>query len=290
MIFASGLTLPEGPVVLPDGSWLVVEGGARGSVTQISRDGQSKRMIARTGEPNGLAIDRQGTIWVAETRPPALIRLTMDGKFDIVLTACGNEAFLYPNDLCFGSDGALYLTDSGILGDDFAPGGIVRPDYATLRLNGRLYKVNTNSMSIEKLDDRLQFPNGIAFGPDGDLYINETLTGMVCRYGWKGGKLKGPKRDFGNVVNPQSPFPGLKGPDGMAFDRDGMLYVAVYGQGDVTVLDKDGAVIKRITTAGKLATNVAFGLLGQKKIYVTEYEQGVMEVFEVETDGLQLWA
>jgi hypothetical protein len=42
-------------------------------VTQISPDGQSKRIIARTGEPNGLAVDRQGTIWVAETRPLAPI-------------------------------------------------------------------------------------------------------------------------------------------------------------------------------------------------------------------------
>ncbi|MCI0423893.1 MAG: SMP-30/gluconolactonase/LRE family protein [Acidobacteria bacterium] len=290
MIFATGLTLPEGPAVLPDGSWLMVEGGARGSVTQISPDGQSKRIIAKTGEPNGLAVDKQGTIWVAETRPPGLIRLTLDGKFNVVLTACGDEAFLYPNDLCFGPDGALYLTDSGILGDDFAPGGVVRPDYAALRLNGRLYKINTSSVSIEKLDDGLQFPNGIAFGPDGDLYINETLTGMIGRYGWKDGKITTRKRDFGNVIDPQSQFPGLKGPDGMAFDQHGKLYVAVYGQGDVTVLDKEGTVIKRIATTGRLTTNVAFGLPGQKKIYVTEYEQGVMEVFEVEANGLQLWA
>jgi gluconolactonase len=288
MIFASDLKLPEGPVVLQDGSWLVVE-GARGSVTYISADGSSKRIIARTGEPNGLAVDRNGVIWVAETRPPALIRCELGGKFDAVLTSCGDEAFLYPNDLCFGPDGALYLTDSGILGDDFAPGGVVRSDYASLRLNGRLYKINTHTLAIEKVDDGLQFPNGIAFGPDGDLYVNETLTGMIGRYGWKDGKITTRKQDFGNVINPQSQFPGIKGPDGMAFDQDGKLYVTVYGQGDVTVLDKQGAVTERIATIGKLPTNVAFGLPGQKKIYVTEYERGVVEVFKVASDGLPLW-
>ena len=56
--FASDLKTPEGPVALPDGSFLVVEGG-RGSVTQISPDGHSNRIIAVTGEPNGLAVEGQ---------------------------------------------------------------------------------------------------------------------------------------------------------------------------------------------------------------------------------------
>ncbi len=59
MIFATSLSSPEGPVFLPDRSWLVVETGrARGCVTQISSDGRTKRVIARTGRPNGLAVDR----------------------------------------------------------------------------------------------------------------------------------------------------------------------------------------------------------------------------------------
>jgi gluconolactonase len=65
--FATDLKFPEGPVVLSDGSFLVVEGG-RGCVTQISPDGQSKRIIAVTGEPNGLAVDKRGTVWVADIR------------------------------------------------------------------------------------------------------------------------------------------------------------------------------------------------------------------------------
>jgi hypothetical protein len=44
MVFATGLSAPEGPVALPDGTWLIVEGGAeRGCVTHISTHGQTKR-------------------------------------------------------------------------------------------------------------------------------------------------------------------------------------------------------------------------------------------------------
>jgi gluconolactonase len=286
--FASDLKTPEGPVALPDGSFLVVEGG-RGCVTQISPNGQTKRIIAVTGEPNGLAVDRTGAIWVADIRPPALIRLTMDGKFERVLNGCQGEPFLFPNDLCFGPDGALYLTDSGILTDEFAPGGVIRPDWADLKMDGRVYRVDTHTMKIEKLDSGLKFVNGIAFGADQKLYINDTVTGMVYRYPWKNGKLVGPREDFGNVNDPNKPVL-FKGPDGMAFDVNGKLYVAVYAQADVTVLGKDGKVLERISTPGNLPTNVCFGLHGQKKIYVTEYELGRLECYDVDAEGLPLWS
>jgi len=285
--FATDLKLPEGPVALPDGSFLVVEGG-RGCVSQISPDGRSKRVIAVTGEPNGLAVDKKGTIWVADVRPPALIRLTMDGKFDRVLTESHGEPFLYPNDLCFGPDGALYLTDSGIRADDLAPGGVIRPNWMDLKMDGCLYKVDTNTMSIQKLDSGIRFINGLAFSADQSLYVNETVTGMIYRYRWHDGRVMGPRQTFGNVNDPNKPA-AFRGPDGMAFDVNGKLYVAVYAQADVTVLGKDGKVVERISTPGNLPTNVCFGLAGQKKIYVTEYELGRLECFDVDADGLELW-
>ena len=106
MIFATGLSAPEGPVALPDRTWLIVEGGAdRGSVTQISADGRNKRIIGKTGRPNGLAVDSEGVIWVAESKMPSLVRLTMDGKAEVVATACNGEAFLFPTTSASGRTG-----------------------------------------------------------------------------------------------------------------------------------------------------------------------------------------
>ncbi len=289
-VFAADLSVPEGPVALPDGSWLVVEMGPdRGCVTHIEEDGQTKRVIARTGRPNGLAVDREGVIWVAESQEPSLIRLTMDGRAEVVLTGCGDEGFLFPNDICFGPDGLLYMTDSGILFEDWAPGGEVRADYMDAEIDGRVYRIDPEGLEIEKLDSGLRFPNGIAFGPDDDLYVNETVTGMVYRYRKKTDGTFSGREDFGNVVDPKAPGE-LKGPDGMAFGEDGRLYVAVFGQGDVTVLSSEGEVVDRLRTAGKLPTNVAFGLPGDKKIYVTEDEIGHIEVFKVNTEGLKLYS
>jgi len=288
-VFATGVSAPEGPVALSDGTWLIVEGGAeRGCVTHISADGKTRNIIKKTGRPNGLAVDSHGVIWVAESKSPSLLRLTMEGRAEVVATECDGEKFLFPNDLCFGPDGGLYLTDSGVFIDEFAPNNQIRPDYMQVKYDGRVYRVDIATGKVTKIDSGIKFTNGIAFGPDNVLYANETLTGNIYAYDWKNGAISGPRQLFGNVISPDAP-PGWKGPDGMAFSTDGLLYVAVFGQKDVTVLGRTGEVVQRIDTAGKLPTNVAFARPGQKRLHITEYEFGQMETAQVATDGLPLW-
>jgi gluconolactonase len=201
MIFADNLGVPEGPVVLADGRWLVVEMAPdRGCVTLLDEEGHIERVIARTGRPNGLAVDRDGTLWVAESQEPSLVRLSMDGRAERVVSECDGEPFLFPNDLCFGPDGALYMTDSGLLVEDWAPEGEIREDFMDARTDGRVYRIDPGTSEIEKLDSGFRFTNGIAFGPDDNLYVNETLMGMVYRYRWEDGEIVEGREDFGNVA------------------------------------------------------------------------------------------
>src|SRR5208283_3289749 len=157
-----------------------------------------------------------------------------------------------------------------------------------VRYDGRVYRIDISTGKVTKLDSDIKFTNGIAFGPDRLLYVNETLTGNIYKYGWQAGQIGGPRTLFGNVIRPDAPA-GWKGPDGMAFSSDGRLYVAVFGQKDVTVLGAKGEVVQRIMTSGKLPTNVAFALPGHKRLHITEYEFGQMETCQVPTDGLPLW-
>jgi gluconolactonase len=289
MIFAGDLGAPEGPVALPDGAWLIVEAAAhRGCVSWLSPDGRNKSVIKQTGRPNGLAVDAAGVIWVAESKTPSLLRLTMDGKSEVVATGCDGQPFLFPNDLCFGPDGAIYLTDSGVEIESFAPNNQIRPDYMDVHYDGRLYRVDPGTGAVTKLDEGILFTNGIAFGADDTLYLDESVTGNVFRYAWREGELRAPRTLFANVIRPDAP-PGWKAPDGMAFDENGLLYVAVFGQGDITVLGTKGDVVNRISTQGRLPTNVAFALPGQHRLHVTDFEYGQMEVFPMSCDGLPLW-
>jgi gluconolactonase len=287
MIFARDLGNPEGPVLMPDNSWLVAEMRPdRGCVTHISSDGKTRRVVAKTGRPNGLTRDKDGLIWVAESvNPPSLLRMTMDGKYDVVMTECDGQPFLFPNDLRFGPDGALYMTDSGVPFKEWSQMGPEQRGQA--QPDGRLYRIDPRGKTIQKLDSGIRFANGIAFGPDRNLYVSATVSGMVYRYEWRDSRV-GKREDFGNVVDPSLPT-GFRGPDGMAFGMDGNLYVTVSREGDVAVLNPEGKVIRRLKLEGPSPTNIAFGPRGSGKIYVTEQGIGYLEVHDVETDGLPLY-
>jgi len=286
--FAEQLGFPEAPVLLPDGGFLFVEmDPAKGCITRFSQDGKTRSVVAKTGRPNGLARDRNGFIWVAETAMRALLKLSLDGHSDIIANSCDGKPFLFLNDLALAPNGDIYLTDSGIEIEEVAPGGVLNPDYRKLRYDGRVFRIDPKTRAVDCVDRGLQFTNGIAFGPDGNLYVAETLSGNIYRYEYRHGRVTGKPQLFGNVIEHFNPAE-LKGPDGMKFGADGNLYVCVFGQGDVTVLKPDGTVARRIKVDGSHPTNLAFGPKGDQKIYVTEVSTGSVQVLDVGTDGFPL--
>lgn len=284
-IFARDLRFPEAPVLLPDGGFLFTEMSAdRGHIVRFDATGATRRVIARTGRPNGLALDHTGNVWVAETEQRAVLKMRLDGSYERVATGSGDEQFLFLNDLAFAPNGELFVTDSGILHDDIVPGGQLVSNYRDLKFDGRVYRIDTRTRCVKILDRGFKFTNGLAFGPDQALYVAETLTGNIYRYASRGGEIVGKRELFGNVIEKFDPAV-LQGPDGMKFGADGNLYVAVFGQGDVTVLGRNGSVLKRLPVGGPLPTNLAFK---GSHIYVTEAASGVVQVLNVGTEGAPL--
>jgi len=288
-IFHSGLGEPEGPVLLPGGSWAVVEMSPEtGHVSVISPDGGSKRVVVQTGRPNGMVQDSEGTLWVAESmNPPSLLRVRLDGTSEVVMTEGDGVEFLFPNDLVFGPEGASYMTDSGVHGPAFQTAREAgRTDYP---IDGRVFRIDLSNMSATLLDDGLAFANGLAFGTDGALYVTATVSGLLYRYDWYSDGTLGSREVFADLVDRSQPA-GFKGGDGLAVGENGFLYCAVVGQGDVTMVDTQGKVVERITVGGGQPTNVAFGPKGSGDIYVTVKDAGTLERHHVGVDGLALLA
>jgi gluconolactonase len=287
-IFFSGLGEPEGPVLLPDGRWGVVEMSPdTGHVSLIASDGSGKKLLVQTGRPNGMLLDPAGFLWVAESvNPPALLKVDLEGNVEIMLTSVDGQDFLFPNDLVLGPDGAIYMTDSGVFRPDFmklAPSD--RPNYD---FDGRVYRIDPSDMSIKILDSGLKFANGIGFGLDNSLFVTTTGDGLVWRYDWSENGSLSNKRQFADLVDHAKPplREGFVGGDGFAVASDGSIYSAVVGQGDVTVVSKEGDVTSRIPVAGAEPTNVAFGASGSESIFVTVKDTGLLQRFEVGIDGL----
>lgn len=286
-LFASGVAAPEGPISLPDGSMYVTEMSADTScVTRLDPQGR-RHVIKKTGgRPNGLALDGDGRIWIAEAILRAVICIDPDGTEIARIEGDGEERFLFPNDLAFGPDGHLYMTDSGMAASDFISGQNFVENFMDLPWDGRVYEIDPKAgRAVRKIDSGIRFTNGIAFDAANHLYANASFTGEVYRYDVFGAAT--PQRElFGNVLQADD-RPIFKGPDGMKFGTDGQLYCTVYNQRNVTVLDRNGKVADRLMLDGEQPTNLAFSVDGTK-LLVTEVSKGQVEALPAPCAGLAL--
>lgn len=190
------------------------------------------------GWPNGIAIHRDGSLWIADHRR-GLLRLDPDrGAIETLLGDRNSESFKGLNDLIFDSQGRCYFTDQGQSGMHDPSGRVFRWDAA----GGRLDCLLSNAPS----------PNGLALDPgERALLVAVTRANSV----WRGSLL-----GDGSVskVGVLQTFFGASGPDGMAVDGDGRLVVAHASLGGAFVLDATGAVTHYVRSpVGGIVTNVA---------------------------------
>jgi gluconolactonase len=105
-----------------------------------------------------------------------------------------------PNDLCFGPDGLLYVTD---------------PTRRPSRDDGRIWRCDPKTGEVELLASLDWYPNGIGFGVEEDwLYVASTGDSRMVRMPLQGDRL-GPAEVVFEM--------GVGHPDGFAFDCDGNL-------------------------------------------------------------------
>ena len=133
---------------------------------------------------------------------------------------------------------------------------------------------------ITCLASKLAFPNGLVLPPGKkDLYVAITRKNRILRY-----VLNEPVH---STIFCQ--LSGGWGPDGMALDVAGNLYVAHYEGGHVLVLNPQGELVERIAVGGGHPTNVAFGGPDRKTLYVTEVDTGSVYRFDTDYPGLPLY-
>ncbi len=242
-LIASDLGFTEGPLWTSDGR-LLLTSISRGLVYEVDLHGRRALGSLETGGgPNGLAEDASGRVWVAQnggvtvpSRSPRAVapglQVLDGGQVDDRLVA----GCLAPNDLVEGPDGRIWFTD---------PGG---PRDGVL---GRLCAFTPPAAELDVLADGIDFPNGLAFGLDGEvLYLAETRTGRILHYTWDGAGLV-PLGVF--AVLPEG------GGDGMAIDVEGNLLVAVPAADRIVCFAPDGSTVGEVRfTEPTFPTNLCF--------------------------------
>jgi gluconolactonase len=242
-VLASGIGFTEGPLWLPSGE-LLVTSMSRGLVYGLRLDDPNSVTTYETGGgPNGLAVDKDDIVVVAQNGSATFpsrsqrpvrpgIQLIKNGEvIDELVKGC-----LTPNDLAFAPDGTLWFTD---------PGNSTDPTFAP-----RVSRYDFTSKQLDTAVTDVRFPNGLAFGPDGGFYLADSITNEILRFSWT------PTGVFGRQIYCVVPNGS---PDGIAFDADGSLYVAAFETDDVAIFGRDGSLERLVPMGTKSRpTNLCF--------------------------------
>ena len=256
-VIADGLGFTEGPVWLPDDR-VALTSISHGCVYIVDpRDGALER-IDTGGGPNGLACSADGTLYVAQNggawgasgvAEPG-IQVISGSRVDYLVEGLGA-----PNDLTFGPDGRLWITDTRGGFDISTPGG---------GLPGHVYATDVDSGDTRLvIDDGPVFINGLGFDRDGSrLLVTATLSSQLLSY------VISPD---GSIGAPEIVHTFADGwPDGMAVSAHGDYWVALTAADRIDVVDTWGRCVAEIALpAGSLPTNVCVGGRRSDELFVT---------------------
>ncbi|MBI4193610.1 MAG: SMP-30/gluconolactonase/LRE family protein [Betaproteobacteria bacterium] len=224
-----------------------------GRVYRISPRGEWEIIVEYEGEPNGLKIDKEGRIFIADHRNGILLLDGKAGKVTPFLEGPGKQRFKGVNDLIFAQNGDLYFTDQGQTGLHDPTGCVYR---------------YTPSGRLDCLVNTIPSPNGLVFNVrETSLFVAVTRANAVWRI---------PLDDTG-VTSKVGLFVQLfsAGPDGLALDADGNVVVTHPGLGIVWLFSKRGVPLYNVKScAGEMTTNVAYGGEDRKTLYIVDSAKG----------------
>jgi gluconolactonase len=268
-LLISGYDSPEGPAFDRDGNLFFVN-WLSSSIVKFSPDGVASEFFNTGGIPAGLAFHPDGSLYVADEGDDihGLMRITPDGNAQILINEYEGRPLNGANDLVFDANGVVYFSDPWRTSLENPVGGLYRlfPDGA-----------------LEQLDTGLAFPNGLALTANGTaLILAETMRNRLLGYELRADGSVGPGTHWADTYPPP-------GPDGMAFDIEGNLYVAHYSGRGVVVFDPAGQSVGKIEVPGRNPTNVAFGGEDGRILVITEVETGSLYRVQMDVAGQPLY-
>lgn len=297
-VVADGLAFPEGPVVMADGSVIVVEiAGPR--LTRVQPDGTTT-VVAEWDDPasagpNGAALGPDGAMYVCNNggflwsdvkgmrfpvdratganQSPSYVTGSIDrvdlgsGTITTLYDQCDGHRLCGPNDLVFDGHGGFWFTDLGKQRQwDVDKGGV--------------FYARADGSAVTRWIPNIDHPNGCGLSPDGStLYVAQTTTGRLWAYDVVApGKLASSRgRCIANTLGSL---------DSLAVEADGTVVVAALRDGLLVV--RPDETHEFLAVDGPLVTNIAFAGESPTTAYVTESAIGSLLAIEWPRPGLAL--
>jgi gluconolactonase len=272
---AGGFGFIEGPLWHPDGYLLFSD--IPGDAIHRWDDKQGiSTFRSPSGKANGLAWDRAGRLLACEHVRSAITRTEPDGSVEVIASHWNGKELNSPNDLAVAGDGCVWFTDPHPAGRTAAWG--TERD-AELDFCG-VYRLDPESGDVRLVTDRLVFPNGVCFSPDGRvLYVNDTIEMTINAFdvGDDGAvanerlliRQGAPSKLVdGRIVPADDNDAGYDfgAPDGMKCDERGNIWCT--GPGGVWIIAPEGERLAVVETP-EFAANLAWGGVEGTTLFIT---------------------
>lgn len=219
------LVRPESIIAQPDGTLWVSDG--RGGITRISPDDSQQFYGGLGGEPNGLALADDGSIYVANIGTGTIQRLYPDGHTEEFLTEVDGVKLTAANYVYLDSQNRLWMAFSTRVSPWRLAITQPRPDG---------YIVLFDEKGPRIVADGIYFTNEVRLDAEERYaYVAETMRSRILRYRVQSdGSLTGQE-----VFGPASL--GVGGfVDGFTFDADGNIWVTTVLRNGVGIIIPDG--------------------------------------------------
>lgn len=276
----SGGQLTEGPTV-DEAGYLYFSDQPNDVIRRISPEGEVEVFLQPSGVTNGMVFDYQGRLLMCQSNegnypenPAAagrrITRREADGSITVLADTYEGKPFIGPNDLCLDSRGRIFFTDPY-----YPESGVEKSQPVS-----GVYRIDPDGQVARVVDD-LQKPNGILITPDQrHIFISDRGTQQLHRY-----KLQAD----GSLRHQEVVYTFAdRGIDGMAMDRQGLIYGAA-GSGETTgvyVIDPEKAKLLDFRQFPATAFNLCFGGEDARTLYVCS--GGSIYAMRTRTPGLLL--
>ena len=218
-------------------------------ILKWSVDGKITTFLQPCGRSNGLCFDAKGNLWACADDKNELWRISPSGKHIVVVKEHEGHLLNGPNDVWIHPNGGVYLSDPYYERTYWKRGPKAYGGEFVLYLA-------PDHKSLKPVATDLTRPNGIIGTPDGKLlYVADIAGKKTYVYDIEHDGSLANKRLFCEL-----------GSDGMTIDSEGNVYLT--GQG-VTVFDKTGHQIEKISVAEPWTSNVCFGDKDRRTLFIT---------------------